>query len=149
MGGINPYIRQTEVARPMRRYRITFLPINVAVEVDPERIPYSAEGLPGSILEIALAHGVELDHACGGVCACSTCHCLVREGSRSLPEPSDAELDQLDNAPGVGPQSRLACQSVPDGTCDLVVEVPEWNRNLIQEGKREEARGKREEAGGR
>jgi len=104
-----------------------------AVEVDPAKLPYSREGQKGSILEIALGNGVEIDHACGGVCACSTCHVVVRKGIESIPEATDDENDQLDNAPGLTPQSRLACQSVPDGTQDLVVEIPSWNRNLVKE----------------
>ena len=133
MGGKNPYIDQPDVTLPSRKYKITFMPMEVTVEVDPAKLPYSEEGLPGSILEIAVAHSIEIDHACGGVCACSTCHCVVRAGSDSLNEPSDDEEDQLDNAPGLCAQSRLACQSVPDGSSDLVVEIPEWNRNLIKE----------------
>jgi len=76
-----------------------------------------------------------LDHACGGVCACSTCHVIVREGLESCNEPTDAELDQLDDAPGLEVKSRLGCQCVPDGTCDLVVEIPEWNKNFAKEAE--------------
>jgi len=133
MGGTNPYIQPAETRLPTRRYAITFQPMNVRVEVDPAKLPYSREGLKGSILEIALGHGVEIDHACGGVCACSTCHVIVRQGLDSIPEATEDEDDQLDNAPGLTPQSRLSCQSVPDGTTDLVVEVPNWNRNLVKE----------------
>jgi 2Fe-2S ferredoxin len=39
----------------------------------------------------------------------------------------------VEQARGVTLQSRLACQCVPNGTCDLVVEVPAWNRNLVKE----------------
>ena len=78
-----------------------------------------------------------MDHACGGVCACSTCHCIVREGEETLNEMSDAEEDQLTYAPGLTPQSRLSCQSVPNGTRNIVVEIPSWNRNLVREGRNE------------
>ena len=108
--------------------------MNVTVEVDPEKIPYGDDGLPGSILDIALAHGINIDHSCGGVCACSTCHCIVKEGEPTLSEMSDAEADQLSNAPGLTPSSRLSCQSVPDGTRNLVVFIPSWNRNAVREG---------------
>ena len=74
-----------------------------------------------------------LDHACGGVCACSTCHVIVREGLESCNEATDAELDELDEAPGITPKSRLGCQTVPDGTTDIVVEIPEWNKNYAKE----------------
>ncbi len=133
MGGVNPYIDQPEVVTPTQTYKITFLPMNVTIEVDPEKFPYAHDGLPGSILDIALGNGIELDHACGGVCACSTCHVVIKEGVETLNEALEAEDDQLENAPDLKPTSRLACQSVPDGSADVVVEVPSWNRNLIQE----------------
>jgi 2Fe-2S ferredoxin len=135
MGGQNPYIQETELRLPIRKFKITFLPINRTVEVDPKDLPYGDHGLPGSILDIALEHGVDLDHACGGVCACSTCHVLVREGLDTCNDTTDDEEDQLDEAYGLTPQSRLGCQCVPDGTKDLVVEIPDWNRNLSREGR--------------
>src|SRR4030095_4999758 len=64
--------------KPTRKYRLTFLPSSTTVDVDPEKVPYDRHGQPGSILEIALAHGVDIDHACGGVAACSTCHVIVK-----------------------------------------------------------------------
>ena len=133
MGGINPFIQRVAARLPAKPYTITFLPMNVKVEVKPEELPYSRDGQKGSILEIALGHKLAIDHACGGVCACSTCHVIVRKGESSLQEATDDELDQLDNAPGLTPQSRLACQAIPDGSTDLVVEVPDWNRNLVKE----------------
>jgi 2Fe-2S ferredoxin len=134
MAGVNPYIAPAKITLPKKKYRITFLPSGKVFEVDPEKIPYDRTGREGSILDTSFAAGVEIDHSCGGVCACSTCHVIVREGLESCNEPTDDELDQLDNAPGVTTESRLACQCVPNGTCDLVVEVPEWNRNAVKEG---------------
>jgi 2Fe-2S ferredoxin len=58
---------------------------------------------------------------------------IVRQGLASCPPATEDEDDQLDNAPGLTPQSRLACQTVPNGSCDVVVEVPGWNRNLVSE----------------
>ena len=133
MGGTNPYIKPVETKLPTKKYTIEFLPMHKVVEVDPAKLPYSREGQKGSILEIALGNGIEIDHACGGVCACSTCHVIVRKGAESIPEATEDEEDQLDNAPGLTPQSRLSCQSVPDGSTDLVVEIPSWNRNLVKE----------------
>ena len=133
MAGENPYLQPLETTRPAGKYTITFLPMDVTVEVDPERIPYGRTGQPGSILDIALEHDIELNHNCGGVCACSTCHVIVHEGARTLPDASEDEEDMLDLAPALTPTSRLACQSVPDGTADLIVEVPEWNRNAVSE----------------
>jgi 2Fe-2S ferredoxin len=133
MGGTNPYVEQAAPQPAAKKFTITFLPMNVTVEVDPEKLPYGVTGLPGSILDVGLAHGVDIDHACGGVCACSTCHCIVREGIESVSEMSDAEEDELSYAPGLTPKSRLSCQSVPDGSRNLVVEIPNWNRNLVRE----------------
>jgi 2Fe-2S ferredoxin len=133
MGGKNPYAQQEIPERATQKFTITFLPMNVTVEVDPEKIPYGDTGLPGSILDIALANGVDVDHACGGVCACSTCHCIVKEGSETCSEMSDAEEDELSYAPGLTPKSRLSCQTVPKGTKNLVVEIPNWNRNAVRE----------------
>src|SRR5437762_14175196 len=121
MGGINPYVQQDAPEPATQKFTITFLPMNVVVEVNPEKIPYGHTGLPGSILDIALAHGIEIDHACGGVCACSTCHSIVKEGQESLSEMTDAEEEELSYAPGLTPNSRLSCQTVPDGTRNLVV----------------------------
>jgi 2Fe-2S ferredoxin len=134
MGGTNPYIEQQETQPATQKFKITFMPMNVTVEVDPEKLPYGDTGRPGSILDIALAHGIDVDHSCGGVCACSTCHCIVREGGDTISEMSEPEEDELQYAPGLTPSSRLSCQSVPDGSKDLVVEIPSWNRNAVREG---------------
>ncbi len=104
------------------------------VHVDAGRAPSGHYGRPGSLLDIAATHGLLIDHACGGVCACATCHVIVREGMQSCNPPTDDEEDRLDDAYGVTAQSRLACQCVPDGTCDLLVEIPAWNRNRVREG---------------
>lgn len=134
MGGTNPYIKAPQTERASRKFTIEFLPGGRKVEVDPENMPSGGTGLPGSILDIALGSDVDIDHACGGVSACSTCHVVVRKGLGTCNEAEEAEEDQLDKAPGVTPQSRLACQAVPNGSADLVVEIPKWNRNLVREG---------------
>lgn len=133
MAGTNPYIRPAETRLPTKAFPVTFLPSGQRYEVDPADLPYDRTGLPGSILDVALHNDVHLDHACGGVVACSTCHVIVREGYETCGEPSEAELDMLDQAPGVEANSRLGCQCVPDGTRDVVVEIPKWNRNLVSE----------------
>ncbi|EDM74245.1 putative 2Fe-2S cluster assembly ferredoxin [Plesiocystis pacifica SIR-1] len=73
-----------------------------------------------NLLEIAEEHDVKMGSACGGVCACSSCHCYILEGEDSLDEPSDAEEDRLDMAFDVKPSSRLGCQ-VKLGDEDLAV----------------------------
>ncbi|MFC1475906.1 2Fe-2S iron-sulfur cluster-binding protein [Candidatus Zixiibacteriota bacterium] len=116
-----------------REFRIRFEPAGVTVEVNPADLPYDNDGEPGSLLDIALENDIEIDHACGGFCSCSTCHVIIRRGMESCSEASDEELDMLDNAPGATPDSRLACQCIPDGTTDLTVEIPAWNRNRAKE----------------
>lgn len=114
-------------------YRITFVSEDRTIEIDSADIPFQRDGKAGSILDIALGHDIDLDHACGGVNACSTCHVLITQGFDTCPESEDAEEDMLDNAPGVGEFSRLACQAVPNGSADVVVQIPGWNRNHAQE----------------
>jgi len=133
MGGSNPFIEEPETELPRKSYTITFMPMKHVIEVDPTELPCQRDGKPGSILDIALGNDIDLDHACGGVCACSTCHVIVREGAESCNEATEEEEDMLDNAPGLEPDSRLGCQCVPDGSCDIVVEIPDWNRNLVRE----------------
>lgn len=134
MAGINPYITPPDAEPPKKKYRITFLPMAETIEVDPAQIPYGRTGQPGSILDIALTNGIDIDHSCGGVCACSTCHVIVKQGLESCNEPTDDELDELEEARGLTMESRLSCQCVPNGTCDVVVEIPGWNRNAVKEG---------------
>ena len=133
MGGINPYQEQVETQLPDKSYSVTFMPMGKKVSVDPAALPLSREGRPGSILDIADGHGIEIDHACGGVCACSTCHVIIRDGFESIPEASESEEDMLDEAPGLELTSRLACQAVPNGESDIVVEIPGWHRNHARE----------------
>jgi 2Fe-2S ferredoxin len=135
MGGVNPYLDQAEAKLPRQKYSVTYVvgEEERLVEVDPEALPYSHEGLPGSLLDIACGHGIDIDHACGGVCACSTCHVLVEAGADTCNPSGDAEEDMLDLAPGLTDASRLGCMCVPDGTQSVRVVVPSWNRNEVAE----------------
>ena len=133
MSGTNPYIEKPKFKLTDFNYQITFLPMQKKVQVLSENISTESDGLPGSILNAALDAGIDMEHSCGGVCACSTCHIIVRQGFESCSEATDDEEDMLDLAPGLEPQSRLACQCVPNGTQAVIVEIPEWNRNLVSE----------------
>ncbi len=115
----------------MPKYNVTFEPAGVTVQVDPSQYPYGTHGRPGSLLDIALANDVEIEHTCGGVGACSTCHVIVRAGEANLSEADDEEFDRVEMAPGNTIHSRLACQAVVGG--DVTVEVPQWNRNVAKE----------------
>jgi len=117
-----------------KRFVVEFQPSGQKFEINPSEPPRGGIGEPGSILDMALGLNMDIDHACGGVSACSTCHVVVRAGLETCNESSEAEEDQLDKAPGLTPQSRLACQCIPNGSKNIVVEVPSWNRNRIREG---------------
>jgi 2Fe-2S ferredoxin len=112
--------------------KVTFLPANQTVEFDLENLPYQGHGKPGSLLDIAMNFGVHLEHACGGSCACTTCHVVVKEGEANLSPMEDDEADRLDMAADLTLHSRLGCQCVVKG--DVVVEIPAWNRNYVSEG---------------
>jgi ferredoxin, 2Fe-2S len=116
------------------KFKITFRPQGKTVEVDKSKAPFGHVGESGSILDVALGLAdIDIEHTCGGVNACATCHVIVEEGGDSCNEPDDQELDMLDNAPGNTLKSRLSCQAVPSGEKDLVVTIPDWNRNLVKE----------------
>jgi len=89
-----------------------------------------------SILEVAMDKGVGLDHACGGVCACSTCHVKIRQGRELFTESTEEEEDQLDEARDIELCSRLGCQArlLKDSDETIRVQIPFWNVNLVQEG---------------
>jgi len=106
--------------------------LNKTVEVDDEKYPLADHGKPGSLLDIALAHDIPLEHNCGGSCACTTCHVIVRKGMQNLSEMEDNEADRLDTAWDLTTTSRLGCQAVIKG--DVVVEFPLYTRNYVQEG---------------
>ena len=99
-----------------------------------DSLPYDGHGEPMSFLDVAENFGVFLDHACGGVCACTTCHIHVREGEAGISEPEEKELDRLDQAAGIELKSRLGCQAVIEKPGTVVVEIPAWNRNYVSEG---------------
>jgi 2Fe-2S ferredoxin len=106
----------------MAIHRVTFLPLNKTVEVDDAKYPLADHGKPGSLLDIALAHEIHLEHNCGGSCACTTCHVIVRKGKENLSEMEEDEEDRLDMAEGLTIHSRLGCQAVVRG--DVTVEIP-------------------------
>ena len=88
---------------------------------DGERVVEDAKS-GRNLLEIAEENDVKMGSACGGVCACSSCHCYIVEGEDTLDEPSEAEDDRLDMAFDIRPNSRLGCQ-VKLQEEDLIVEL--------------------------
>jgi ferredoxin, 2Fe-2S len=79
-----------------------------------------------SILEATEDHDIHLNHNCGGVCACSTCHIYVTKGGDALEELSDKEEDFIDRATNPTLDSRLACQCIIlDDNAVLEVTIPD------------------------
>jgi 2Fe-2S ferredoxin len=103
------------------------------VEFESGKLPYHEHGKPESLLDVCLNFGMHLEHACGGNCACTTCHVIVTKGMENLSElDEDEEGDRLQMAPGLTLRSRLGCQCVVEG--DVEVEIPSWNINYVSEG---------------
>ncbi len=87
----------------------------------PETVTLDVEA-GETILDIALDHDIDIEHNCGGNCACTTCHVIIREGFEHLSEMEEEEEDRLDTSPDLTLSSRLACQTLVEGDC--VVEIP-------------------------
>ena len=80
-----------------------------------------------------LNFGIQIEHACGGSCACTTCHVHMKTGAEvNLSPMEEDELDRVETAGDLTLESRLGCQAVVKG--DVVVEMPAWNRNYVSEG---------------
>ena len=103
----------------------------IFVEADgSEKVVDAQNGL--SLLEVAHKNGVDLEGACEGSLACSTCHLIIeKEFFENLPEPSEEEEDMLDMARGLTHTSRLGCQIiVNDSLNGMKVKVPTGTRNM-------------------
>lgn len=89
-----------------------------------------AEG--DNLLDIAQAYNLDMEGACGGLCACSTCHIIVDpDFYDEIPEPDDDENDMLDLAFGLTETSRLGCQVKMTKELDGIrVALPAMTRNL-------------------
>src|ERR1700731_4858912 len=113
--------------------QITFLPEGKTVQFERGKLASKNDGKPESLLDVALNYGVRLDHACGGNCACTTCHVWVKEGANLMTDMEDDEADKLDMAADLQLNSRLGCQAVIKKPGKVVVEIPAWNRNYVSE----------------
>lgn len=85
-----------------------------------------------TICDALLDHAIEIEHACGKVGACTTCHVIVTQGADSLTLPDDNEEDMLDRAWGLETRSRLSCQAVI-GDADITVRIPQYSINHAKE----------------
>ncbi|MCB0654334.1 MAG: 2Fe-2S iron-sulfur cluster binding domain-containing protein [Saprospiraceae bacterium] len=79
-------------------------------EADHDPITVKNVVVGKTVLEITEENDIHLNHNCGGVCACSTCHIYVEKGEEFLEEISDKEEDFIDRAENPRLESRLACQ---------------------------------------
>jgi 2Fe-2S ferredoxin len=123
----------TEDAPGENTVQVTFLPEGKTVQFENGKLPYEDHGKEQSLLDVALNFGIPLDHACGGNCACTTCHIWVKEGAENLSEMDDDEADRLDMAADLQLNSRLGCQAQITKPGKVVVEIPAWNRNYVSE----------------
>ena len=102
--------------------------------IDKDQVPHKFTVADGAnLLDIAQAHDLEMEGACGGSCACSTCHVIVDSAEMydKMEEPDDDENDMLDLAFGLTETSRLGCQVKMTKELDgLVVKLPSMTRNL-------------------
>ena len=124
--GIGSAVMDEGAETEKKIYRITFLRKGeepVTVDYEPGVTPYHEHGKEGSLLDIALNYGIDLQHACGGNCACTTCHVIVKQGEENLTPMDDDEDDRLYLADGLTLHSRLGCQAVVEG--DVTVEIAE------------------------
>jgi ferredoxin, 2Fe-2S len=92
--------------------KITFMPMNTVVDGK----------IGDTLLDIAIANEIPLQHACGGFCACTTCHVIVKSGDKALSDAEEDEEERLDRATGVNLHSRLGCQAKLTGG-DVTVEI--------------------------
>lgn len=91
---------------------MTFLPDELNVEVSHKS---------SSVLEVALAAGIEIDHTCGGNGTCGTCRVWIESGNEKLGERNEVEQEMADDR-GFAPQERLACQIPP--IAGLIIKRP-------------------------
>lgn len=109
--------------------KITVLP---HLEFAPDGASIEISGTT-TICDALLNNGVEIEHACGKVGACTTCHVVVQHGFDSLNAMDENEEDMLDRAWGLQPHSRLSCQAVVEDGDEVVVEIPMYSINHAQE----------------
>jgi len=112
------------------------MPKMTFISQDGKRIEVEAPvGL--SVLEIAHRNSIDLEGACEGSLACSTCHVIVEaEDFDRLSEPTEEEEDMLDLAFGLTHTSRLGCQIIMTEELDgLTVTLPAATRNMMVDKK--------------
>lgn len=103
---------------------------------DTSLAPITVENVPTghSVLEVTEDHDIHLNHNCGGVCACSTCHVYVQSGDAYLEEISDKEEDFIDRAINPRLESRLGCQCIIlEEDAVIEIQIPDQSRIIGHE----------------
>ena len=77
-----------------------------------------------TVLDAALDQGIPLEHACGGFCACTTCHIEVEQGIENLSPMDDMEIERIEPVDGRTERSRLGCQAQVRG--DVTLRIPTY-----------------------
>ena len=112
----------------MAKIKFTFEDKNI----EPVTVENAEAGY--SILEIAEDNDVHLNHNCGGVCACSTCHVYVEKGEEHLEEISDKEEDFIDRAINPRLESRLGCQCIIlNDDAEVEIQIPDQSQIIGHE----------------
>jgi len=112
-------------SEPKQTVKITF----ADAEGDTETVDAN---VGDSILDVAFDHDIEIEGACGGEMACSTCHVILDQKTfDSLPEPEEEEEDMLDLALGLTNTSRLGCQvKVTEDMDGITIQLPAETANM-------------------
>lgn len=100
----------------MTKHKVTF-----RFETEPDKIVTVEVNQGDSVLDAALDNGINLNHNCGAVCACSTCQVYVDKGMEGLPEISDKEEDFIDRAINPKINSRLGCQCEINSSIEVTI----------------------------
>jgi ferredoxin len=128
------HLGHTEAAAGPKTVPVRFILEDPVALTETDRAEWELMAAKGEhLLGVAIRNGICVEHACGGVCACSTCHVYVEQGMERLSEPDEEEEDRVEEAPGLQANSRLSCQCEIIGEGPIVVRVPAWNRNAVKE----------------
>lgn len=128
------HLRHSDHAHGPKEVKVKFLVEDPEGLTGTDRAEWEVLGAKGEhLLELAIENGINIEHSCGAVCACSTCHVYIEQGMEQLSEATEAEEDRVEEAPGLQRNSRLSCQCEIEGSGPIVVRVPAWNRNAVKE----------------
>ncbi len=98
----------------------TKVPCTIIFKIDHKKLEIQAENQT-SILELALAHKVQIEHSCGGCATCGTCRVFVEKSVEKLSPPEGLELEMAQER-GFAANERLCCQLIP--VHGLILRVP-------------------------